>query len=120
MARCAFTNCGRRPSSTKLRGKIILSARHQTHVPFLDEGHGAVAVPFNLEEPVGLSKAMGVEVASIGWITVGMGFCSAPARTFIAEGAEFAEDFLALDLDAAPLDARPGRFMQDRRALRLK
>jgi len=35
----------------------------------------------------------------------GMGFCSAPARTFIAEGAEFAEDFLALDLDAAPLDA---------------
>jgi hypothetical protein len=48
---------------------------------------------------------MGVEVASIGWITMGMGFCSAPARTFIAEGAEFAEDFLALDLDAAPLDA---------------
>src|SRR5271157_5686140 len=37
-------------------------------------------------------------------MTVGMGFCSAPARALTADNAAFAEDFLLFDPDAATLD----------------
>jgi hypothetical protein len=41
---------------------------------------------------------------------VGIGLCSAPARAFTAEDAEFAEDFLLLDLDVAFSGAISGAF----------
>src|SRR6266851_5463258 len=43
----------------KLCGEIILTARHQTHAAVFDEGDGAVAVPFNLEQPVRIVESLG-------------------------------------------------------------
>src|ERR1700686_719377 len=41
----------------------------------------------------------------MGWMIVGMGFCSAPGSALTAEATKFAEDFLFLDFEPFSLDA---------------
>ena len=43
----------------KLRGEIILIARHQTHPAVFDEGNGAVTVPFDFKQPVRIVEGLG-------------------------------------------------------------
>ena len=42
----------------KLRGKVILSARHQTHAAVFDESDGAVTVPFDFKQPVRIVESV--------------------------------------------------------------
>ncbi len=46
------------PKFGKLRREVVLVARHQTHAPVFNEGDGAVAVPFDFEQPVRIVEGL--------------------------------------------------------------
>ena len=43
----------------KLRGEIILIARHQTNAAVFDESNGTVTVPFDFKQPVRIVEGLG-------------------------------------------------------------
>ena len=69
-------------------GKIILVPGDQTYFAIRDERDCAIAVPFDLKEPLGIVERLLDRCGQHGIDTVGIGLSGSPSRDSSAEIAE--------------------------------